>query len=52
MLHRIFIVSLIVRTKMSKVSPEKKKNGRGVANSNFENTGELNDQFTGVFTKT
>ena len=51
---RDFICTKIVREKMFKVSPPplKKRNGSGLAESDFEKAGEFNGQFTDVFTKT
>ena len=43
----------IVRGKIPKAFPPlKKKNGSGIAQSDFEKAAEFNGQFTDVFTKT
>ena len=47
-----FIGTSIVRKKTPRYPPLKKRNGSGVAQSEFEKVDEFNGQFTVVFTKT
>ena len=53
LIQGIFIGISIVRGKIPKAfAPLKKKNGSGIAQSDFKNAEEFNGQFTDVFTKT
>ena len=53
LIQGIFICISIVRGKIPKAFPPlKKKNGSGIAQSDFENAEEFNGLFTDVFTKT
>ena len=48
-----FTGTSIIRKKDTQgIPPLKKRNGNGVAKSEFEKADEFNGQFTGVFTKT